>query len=334
MKILSPLDSCDEVGQLADAGAGEFFCGVLEESWYDSYPVISINRRPAGKGHFRSFALLQEAVARAHERAIPVYFTLNEHYYIQDQYSHVMRYIDSALSAGVDALIVSDFGLMAYLREQQYAVPLHVSTGGTVFNWRAANFFCSEFGVENITFPRHLTMREIGSVAERMDPVNTTVFVLNSRCINVDGFCTFQHGLAGKDIFPMFRNACMLPFQVRTRVAETVADRPDASRIHKATDRQKIWERVHVDDHPCGVCALHELKALGVNSLKIVGRGNPVERKLSDVAFVKKMLTYLEQDNPDARRFHREVQQHYTETYERPCRMHMCYFPEVLEADE
>jgi len=42
MKILSPLDSIEEVDGLAKAGAGEFFCGVLEDSWYEKYPVISI----------------------------------------------------------------------------------------------------------------------------------------------------------------------------------------------------------------------------------------------------------------------------------------------------
>ena len=94
MKILSPLDSIEEVDRLAAAGAGEFFCGLLEEEWYKQYPVISINRRPAGKGHFRKFADLKTAVAKAHERNIPVYFTINEHYYIRDQYPLLKKYME------------------------------------------------------------------------------------------------------------------------------------------------------------------------------------------------------------------------------------------------
>ena len=55
MKILSPLDYFDDIEKLVQAGADEFFCGLLDEVWYQKYPVISTNRRPAGKGHFRNF---------------------------------------------------------------------------------------------------------------------------------------------------------------------------------------------------------------------------------------------------------------------------------------
>ena len=204
MKILSPLDSIEEVDKLAQAGAGEFFCGLLEEEWYEQYPVISINRRPAGKGHFRTFTDLKTAVKKAHEREIPVYFTINEHYYILEQYPLVTKYLESALDAGIDAFIVSDVGLMSYIKKRGYDVALHVSTGGTIFNWRSVAFY-KQLGASNITFPRHLTITEMNDVIGTMPPVDITVFVLNSRCINVDGFCTFQHGLAGKEIFPMFR---------------------------------------------------------------------------------------------------------------------------------
>ena len=105
MKILSPLDSIDEVDGLAKAGAGEFFCGVLEDSWYEKYPVISINRRPAGKGHFRRFEDLKEAVSRAHGLGIPVYFTVNEHYYTQAQYDLIRWYLEEAVGMQVLMLL-------------------------------------------------------------------------------------------------------------------------------------------------------------------------------------------------------------------------------------
>ena len=81
-----------------------------------------------------------------------------------------------------------------------------------------------EFGAESITFPRHLEVEELKTLVEKMPDVDTSVFVLNSRCINVDGYCTFQHGLAGKQVFPMFRNACMLPYSV-----EVFSDNPETA---------------------------------------------------------------------------------------------------------
>lgn len=329
MKILSPLDSVDEVERLAKAGAGEFYCGLLEEDWYKKYPVISLNRRPAGKGHFRKFNDLKEAVQRAHDLGIHVFFTINEHYYVHNQYPLLTKYIEEALQAAVDAFIVSDYGLVAHMKEKKYNVPIHISTGGTVFNWRAATFF-RDLGVERITFPRHLTLKEVNEIVSRMPSIDTTVFILNSRCINVDGFCTFQHGLAGKKIFSMFRNACMLPFHITAYCNDQEKDAiPHDQKTHML-ERQKIWEKVHVDDHPCGACALYELKEMGITSVKIVGRGNPLERKVKDVQFIRSLLDSMEKLYISKKDFRTKAKSLYQDVYKRPCRVHMCYYPSVM----
>ena len=330
MKILSPLDYTDDIGRLVEAGAEEFFCGLLDEVWYAKYPVISTNRRPAGKGHFRNFEELKSSVDIAHSTGTKVYFTINEHYYINAQFEMLKPHIDNALFSGVDALILSDYGLMAWLRENGYNVPIHISTGGTVFNWRSAKFYCDEFGAESITFPRHLEIDELKSIVEKMPDMDTSVFVLNSRCINVDGFCTFQHGLAGKKIMPMFRNACMLPYSV-----EVFSDNSETAPMlteqkEKILARQKVWESVHVDDHPCGACAMYEFKEMGIKSLKIVGRGNPLERKIKDISFLKNLVTALD-SGVSKDDFRNKSKSLYKETYNRSCREHMCYFPSVMK---
>ena len=126
----------------------------------------------------------------------------------------------------------------------------------------------------------------------------------------------------------MFRNACMLPFDVRVCSRED-----DVSFMQQACmiERQRIWERVHVDDHPCGACALYEFRELGIGSVKIVGRGNPLERKLRDVGFLKKLLDTLEGD-PQRAEFRTAARMLYTDIYRRGCRPHMCYYPEVMPA--
>ncbi len=329
MKILSPLDYADDIESLAEAGSDEFFCGLLDEEWYKKYPVISTNRRPSGKGHFRNFDQLKNSVEKAHNLGLKVYFTINEHYYVNGQFEMLKPHIDNAVLSGVDALILSDYGLMAWLRENRYDIPIHISTGGTVFNWRTAKFYCEEFGAESITFPRHLELEELKALVEKLPDVNTSVFILNSRCINVDGFCTFQHGLAGKKIMPMFRNACMLPYSVEVFSASGEPLTISSAQREKVLSRQKVWEWVHVDDHPCGACALYEFKEMGIKSLKVVGRGNPIERKIKDIVFLKNLVSVLDEGilKQDFREKSREL---YKSTYDRPCRKHMCYFPSVM----
>ena len=330
MKILSPLDSPEEVEPLIEAGAGEFYCGVLEETWYDPYPVISINRRPAGKGHFRNFKELKKAVVSAEEYNVPLFFTVNEHYYTQEQLPLVKDYIQKAVDAGVRALIIADYGLMEALPELTDQVDIHISTGGTVLNWRTAAFY-QELGARRITFPRHLTLQEMKQITRNISGMETTAFIFNSRCINLDGFCTFQHGLSGKKTPLFFRNACMLPYEISAISLKQGMEGKEIPGDSPLMKRQRVWETVHLDDYPCGACALYEFRQMKLKSLKIVGRGNITERKRTDITFFQTLLTHLYNDKPlksDFRSFARTL---YNKTYKRFCRPFMCHYPSVMK---
>ena len=68
--------------------------------------------------------------------------------------------------------------------------------------------------------------------------IETCVFILNSRCPNADGFCTFLH-LQSAD--PDYKNACMLPYTVEMLEPE-IADvsclpAEDATRVAAAISR-------------------------------------------------------------------------------------------------
>jgi putative protease len=330
MKIFSPLDRIEEVEPLIEAGAEEFYCGVLEETWYTSYPVISINRRPAGKGHFRSFEELKEAVDISHKNNIPIFFTINEHYYTKRQLPLVKEYIQKAIDAGVDAFIISDYGLLAMLPKISAGVKIHISTGGTVFNWRTARFY-QELGACRITFPRHLTLKEMKNIVKHIPELETTVFVFNSRCINIDGFCTFQHGLSGKKTPHFYRNACMLPYDISRIPLNQNENMEDISNDSQMIARQRIWEIVHLDDYPCAACALFEFNEMNITSLKIVGRGNTTERKIKDVSFFRTLLHYLCHDRPGISDFRSYARKLYSKTYNRSCRPFMCHYPSVME---
>jgi collagenase-like PrtC family protease len=330
MKILSPLDSPAEVEPLIEAGADEFYCGVLEESWYNPYPVISINRRPAGKGHMRTFAELADAVAICHRHNVPVFFTINEHYYTKPQLPLVKDYIDKACNAGVDAFIIADYGILYLLRERCDSAGIHISTGGTVFNWRTARFY-QELGATRITLPRHLSLDEMKKLTAHIPEMETSVFVFNSRCINIDGFCTFQHGLSGRQTPAFYRNACMLPYDITPIPLTAAAAEEPAEDMEQIVARQRVWEKVHLDDFPCAACALYEFNEMKITSLKIVGRGNTAVRKTTDVSFFKNLLNRLSVDRHCRKEFREYARALYNRTYRRTCRPFMCHYPSVME---
>ena len=323
MKLLSPVDKIEEVEKLIKTGANELYCGLLTSDWHDKYIAGAINRRPGGGANFTTFDELQSCVNIAHSYAIPLFLTLNEHYYTPKQYPFILDYVDRVVSIGVDALMVADLALLLTLKKLNINTRIIISTGGNAFNSETVRFY-QDLGASRIILPRHLTLEEVKDISNSVSGIELETFILNSRCPNVDGLCTFQHGLADQSIKPLYENACMLPYDI------TVALHDDVGEGQVSWKRQHIWQMVHVDDYPCGACALYELNQMNITSVKIVGRGNPTARKITDIVFIRSLLDFLQDKKPTRKQFRRVAQKLYTETYGRPCRVYLCYYPEVL----
>ena len=341
VKIFSPLNIIDETEKLILAGADEFYCGVLPDDWKSRYSVAaSLNRRQEDNPvintspHFRSFEDLAAAVKIAHSRDARVALTLNEHYYSNAQYPFLIEYITSALHTGIDAFIVGDIGILLTIRDIAPGVHVHISTAGTAFNAETVHFY-RDLGATRVILPRHLSLEEIGDIAARTSGIELEAFIFNSRCANVDGLCTFQHGLAafapdGEDR-RNYENACMMLYKISASVrgcSDEEAERLLREKI--SWERQHFWSAMHIDERPCGACALYEFEQMGLAAVKIVGRGNTTERKLRDVRFFRQALDYLHTEKPSKQEFRKHVRALYQKEYDRPCIIFKCYYPSVL----
>lgn len=341
IKILSPLSSPDEVEPLARAGADDFYCGVLPADWRKNYSVAaSLNRRQEDNPvicttpHMNTFEELEKTVKIAHEHNTNVILTLNEHYYDQGQYPYLMKYIEKALQAEVDAFIVGDVGIILTLREIDPEIAIHISTAGTAFNSETVHFY-RDLGATRVILPRHLSLEEIEDLARNVQEIELEAFILNSRCANVDGLCTFQHGLA--DFIPEkerkrdYENACMVLYNISADVKGCAEEEAEKLLQEKVSwERQHFWSAMHIDERPCGVCALYEFEQLGLAGVKIVGRQNTLEKKIKDTAFIRRLLSFLEEKKPAQKAFRQYAQKLYREQYDRPCIVFKCYYPSVL----
>ena len=339
IKILSPISCCDEVEGVIAAGADELYCGILLDDWRKGYTLsASLNRRQEDNPvlgtspHFNSFEELKESVETAHSRNVSVILAMNEHYYSKDQYPYLLSYVDKTLEAGVDAFIIGDVAFILSLRERGILTDIHISTAGTAFNSETVKFY-QELGASRVILPRHLTIEEIESIASEVSDVELEAFILNSRCANIDGFCTFQHGLA--DLFPdekvkeQYLNACMLSYKISVYPdAKVETDSDIKEKI--SWERQSIWSALHIDDRPCGACALFEFSKIGLHGVKIVGRQNAKSKKIKDVIFLRTLIDSLSEKNPSKEEFRKFSRRLYQETYEWPCLIFKCYYPSVL----
>jgi len=338
IKILSPISRLDEVEGVIAAGTDELYCGILLDDWRKRYTVsASLNRRQEDNPilgtspHFKNFEELKESVEIAHSHSVPLILTLNEHYYSKDQYPSLLSYVDKAIEAGVDAFIIGDVALILTLRERGIDIDIHISTAGTAFNSETVKFY-QELGASRIIMPRHLTIDEIASIASEAHDIELEAFILNSRCANIDGFCTFQHGLADLfsdgEIKKQYLNACMLPYNVSV-YGDTVRGLDPATKERISWERQSIWTALHIDDRPCGACALYEFSQIGLHGVKIVGRQNAKTKKINDVIFLRTLIDYLS-ENPGKEEFRKFSRKLYQETYKWPCLVFKCYYPSVL----
>ncbi|MEM3641569.1 MAG: peptidase U32 family protein [Candidatus Bathyarchaeia archaeon] len=319
IKILAPVDKVEEVNQLIEAGADELYCGIISRDWIRKYTIAALNRRPSPVCNFKSFEELRKCAEIAHSHGVPVELTINEHYYTEDQYPFLLDFTQKAIDAGVDSLIISDLAFLLTLHDMNTGIKIHVSTGGTAFNSETVKFY-QDLGVSRVQLPRHLTIEEIREIHRETPNVEKGVFILNSKCANIDGFCTFLH-FPSSD--PAYNNACMLPYEIYVESSE------DDERQIIAGIRQKVWQRFHIDDRPCGACALYDFSEMGLTYVKIVGRGYPTAKKVTDIKFIRTLLDFL-RENPSKVEFASVARNLYTHTYERPCRVAMCYYPEVM----
>jgi len=349
---MSPLNRVAEVDTLIDDGATCFYAGVMPQAWRDDYTnMASPNRREWKSSNFLDYAAFGEAVQKAEARGVPVYMTLNA-LYTEAQYPMMEEMARRAADVGVKGFIVADLGMFLRLGELDLGVPLHASTGCTIFNKRSADLLI-RLGAERITLPRHNTVREICAMTQAVAPVPTDVFVMNSGCKNIDGFCTFHHGEnevqvgkawdvlknAGADHYVLETmrklpeawteqisdlslfgsiSACFLPYEV-TNVSPGVPDD-----VKRATERniRKSFNFFSAMDH-CGACAIPAFKKAGVDALKIVGRNHPTAKKRKDVRFLKAVLDLIETDDrPQA-----IIEMHHRH-FGGKCD-DLCYYPEV-----
>lgn len=341
---------------LIAAGAQELYCGVLSSSWQKRYTnMASPNRREWKSSNLNNYRELKEVVILAHSRNIPVILTLNA-LYTRPQYPALEEQLEEGLEAGVDALIVADLGLLLYIKERGIKIPLHISTGGTTFNSQTIRFY-QELGVSRIILPRHFSVPEIVEMVQEAKGIEMESFILNCGCKNIDGFCTFQHGvnevrwgpiwdipkslsldyyllnilrrLPSRISSPISRSslfgsveACFLNYAIKAFPAPSI--KVNEEKLRSAERSLSSTFNLLSGLDPCGVCHLYEFQKAGMHSVKIVGRSNPTSKKLKDVKFLKASLDFLSR-KPSQEDFVNFVKEKYREIYRFPCG-ELCYY--------
>ena len=242
-------------------------------------------------GNFDEAALC-EAAKLAHEQGKKLYVTMN----LLPRDSDMDGYLaaaERAQKAGVDALIVSDFGAGLLLREKLPDMPLHISTQANVMNTRTAQHFHEHLGAGRIILSREMSLADIRAMRDSLPPeVELEAFVHGAMCVAYSGRCLLSAALTGRNAN---RGACAQPCRWQYSVVE--AKRPDkALPVCEDANGTYLFSAYNL----CMLPHLHELKAAGLASLKIEGRMKTVYYVATVVSAYRHALDLLESGGESA----------------------------------
>jgi putative protease len=184
MELVCPAGSFPALKAAVDNGADAVYIGFRDGTNARNFPGLNFDFNEA-----------RMAVSYAHEGRARVFLAINT-YPRPRQWGKWCDAVDLAAQLDVDALILSDPGLMDYCREKYLGLRLHLSVQGSATNHEAINYYVRHFGVQRVVLPRVLSLTQVQNVLKRVN-VEIEVFGFGSLCVMVEGRCTLSSYVTG-----------------------------------------------------------------------------------------------------------------------------------------
>ncbi|MCI0704038.1 MAG: U32 family peptidase, partial [Planctomycetia bacterium] len=147
-----------------------------------------------------------------HARNVRGFVTLNTLIF-SDELPEVVAFVKAVATAGADAVIVQDLGLVRLIKRIAPTLPVHASTQMTLTEPRGIDFV-TKLGVERVVLARELSLADIQKVtANTSTPVE--VFVHGALCVAYSGQCLTSEALGGRSANRgQCAQACRLPYEM------------------------------------------------------------------------------------------------------------------------
>ena len=140
-------------------------------------------------------AELSELVSLSHARGVRVFVTMNTAV-LDREMAEAVAYTDFLYKTGVDALIVSDLGLVNAIKDRYPDMELHASTQASGHNADCARAF-EKLGFCRMVCARELSKREIDGLVKD-SPIEIEQFVHGAMCVSQSGQCLASHVMGGR----------------------------------------------------------------------------------------------------------------------------------------
>ena len=201
-----------ELELLAPAGSFETLKAVIHAGADAVYVGGSMFGARAYAQNFNREEMLA-AIDYGHIHNRKVFLTVNTLLKNREINTALYEYLLPYYEAGLDAVIVQDFGVMNFIRGHFPALPIHASTQMTITGVDGARLL-QELGASRIVTARELSLEEIAAIHREVD-VEIESFIHGALCYSYSGQCLFSSMLGGRSgNRGRCAQPCRLPYEV------------------------------------------------------------------------------------------------------------------------
>lgn len=263
IELLSPAGSLETLKAVCAAGADAVYLGGGQ-----------FGARAYAKNFTKEELLYAIDYVHLHDKKLHLTVnTLLKNRELEDQlYEYLLPFYEQ----GLDAVIVQDAGVFAFIKKYFPGLELHASTQMTIAGAEGARFW-KESGADRVVLARELSLDEIRRIHETLD-IELECFVHGALCYCYSGQCLFSSMLGGRS---GNRGRCAQPCRLPYSVGQD-GDTWTKGELYPLSPKDL-----------CAIDLLPELLQAGVSSLKIEGRMKQTQYAAGVTAIYRKYLDLI-----------------------------------------
>ncbi len=206
---------------------------------------------------------VKEGIELAHRAGKKVYLAFN--LFAHDfEYANMPRVSETIRYLRPDALIVSDPGIVMWVRDHHPDIPVHISTQANICSAHTVRFW-QNAGAKLCVLAREVSHNEFKSIRAACPDMGLEIFVHGAMCMSYSGRCLLSNFITGR---PANRGACAQ----LCRWKYDVILRERESGIEMPIEEDERGAYIMNSKDLCLMPRLAEVIAAAPDSLKIEGR--------------------------------------------------------------
>ncbi|MBR3672277.1 MAG: U32 family peptidase [Spirochaetia bacterium] len=270
MELLSPAGNIEKLYYAYEYGADAAYIGIKNFSLRakaDNFSADEYEAIRRVKGNKKLYT------------ALNIYFHDSDIETLEKESDYIHQY-------PLDGFIVSDIGILGFLKKNFPDKELHLSTQANCVNTEAAKMY-RDMGIKRIVLGRELSLKEIEDIKNNVPGLEIEVFAHGAMCLAYSGRCFLSKYLADRSAN---QGDCAHSCRWQYRVLEE-SERPGE---YFPVVQGENFTSILSSKDLCMIDHLKELKDAGVDSIKIEGRMKSIYYTAVITRAYRKQLDYID----------------------------------------